>query len=216
MADKYTNFKELSENETSGIDFRISVRRARAAYAVIAPHGGGIEPGTSEIADSIAAEEFSFYAFDGLKRSKNSDLHITSTHFDEPMCLTVIGQSDVVITIHGEASANGEGVFLGGLDDELGFVLAEVLQASGFDVRKHPDPALQGREPENVCNRGTSGKGVQFELSESVRRKMFSSLTREGRKHQTSRFWDFVDALRRVLNDDAQPSRAFEKVQQSP
>ena len=58
MADRYPNFEVLSLNETSGIDFRILARGARAGFAVIAPHGGGIEPGTSEIADAIAAEEF--------------------------------------------------------------------------------------------------------------------------------------------------------------
>ena len=57
MADKYRNFDQLSRNESSGIDFRILVRRARTAFAIVAPHGGGIEPGTSEIADSIAALE---------------------------------------------------------------------------------------------------------------------------------------------------------------
>src|SRR5918912_1062843 len=79
MADKYPNFEVLSRNETSGIDFRILVRQAAAAFAIVAPHGGGIEPGTSEIADAIAAEEFSFYAFEGLKSSGNGVLHITST-----------------------------------------------------------------------------------------------------------------------------------------
>src|ERR1700751_5461056 len=176
MADKYPNFEALSRNETSGVDFRILLRQARTAFAIVAPHGGGIEEGTSEIADPIAGEGLSFYSFDGLKRSKNSDLHITSTRFDEPMCLKVVGQSDVVITIHGEASEDGEGVLLGGLDDELGPVFGGELQGSGFYFCKHPNPGLQGLEPENVCNRGRSGKGVQLELSRAVRKEMFLSL----------------------------------------
>ena len=64
---------------------------------------------------------------------------------------------------------------------------------------RHPDPALQGREPTNVCNRGTSGKGVQLELSRAVRKEMFASLSRDGRTHPTARFYSFVDALRNVL-----------------
>ena len=104
MADKYPNFDVLSRSEISGIDYQISVRRAGDAFAIVAPHGGGIEPGTSEIADAIAAGEFSFYAFEGLKSSGNTDLHITSTRFDEPMCLTLIRQSDIVLTLHGEDS----------------------------------------------------------------------------------------------------------------
>src|SRR3982751_4822186 len=136
MADKYPNFDALSQNETAGIDFRLLVRRAKAAFALVTPHGGGIEPGTSEIADAIAAVEHSFYAFEGLKSSGNADLHITSTRFDEPLCLTVIRESDVVLTIHGEHSeADGEGVFRGGLDDQLSHHVGAALQAKGFAVR---------------------------------------------------------------------------------
>src|SRR3954470_20919117 len=95
MSDKYLSFDELSRNETSGMAFSIAVRQARKSFAIVAPHGGGIEPGTSEIADAIAAKELSYYAFLGLKaKSGNTDLHITSTRFDEPMCLTLIGRSN--------------------------------------------------------------------------------------------------------------------------
>src|SRR5215204_7667794 len=104
MADKYPDFETLSRNERAGIDFGILVRRAKPAFAIVSPHGGGIEPGTSEIADATASSELSYYAFEGLKSSGNSDLHITSTRFDEPLCLTLVGESEVVVTIHGEHS----------------------------------------------------------------------------------------------------------------
>jgi phage replication-related protein YjqB (UPF0714/DUF867 family) len=200
MADKYPNFATLARHERSGIDYRILVRRAQIAHALVAPHGGGIEPGTSEIADAVAGEELSFYAFEGLKSAGNADLHITSTRFDEPMCLTLIGQSQVVITIHGEHSADaGEGVFVGGRDTALGRRLTLALRSRGFPVSRHRDPRLQGLERSNICNRGRSRKGVQLELSRGVRREMFASLSREGRKHPTARFGAFVAALRSVL-----------------
>jgi phage replication-related protein YjqB (UPF0714/DUF867 family) len=200
MADKYRNFAALARNERSGIDYGVLVRRARPAFALVAPHGGGIEPGTSEIADAIAGERFSFYTFEGLKSSGNADLHITSTRFDEPMCLTVLRHSRVVVTLHGEHSEeDGDGVFVGGLDDALGARIGAALTRRGFDVRKHPDPDLQGREPTNLCNRGTARAGVQLELSRAVRRTMFESLTRAGRKKPTARFAVFVSAVRRVL-----------------
>jgi phage replication-related protein YjqB (UPF0714/DUF867 family) len=202
MPDKYANFQELSANEIAGVDFRILARQSKTRFAIVAPHGGGIEPGTSEIAEAIAAEESSFYAFEGLKSSGNTDLHITATRFDEPMCLALIGRSEAVITIHGEHSeADGEGVFVGGRDDVLGSTLGEALKAKGFDVRKHPDRKVQGLEAKNLCNRGISHKGVQFELSRSVRLTMFESLSREGRRHTTTRFCEFVDAVRNVLNE---------------
>jgi phage replication-related protein YjqB (UPF0714/DUF867 family) len=178
----------------------VLVRRARPTFAIIAPHGGGIEAGTSEIAEAIAGEDFSFYGFEGLKSTGNADLHITSTRFDEPMCLLVLGHSSIVLTLHGEESEDdGEAVFLGGLDTTLGGQLGTALKRKGFDVRKHEDPNLQGRERENLCNRGTSLAGVQLELSRAVRKTMFESLTRTGRKKPTERFKVFVNAVRKIL-----------------
>jgi phage replication-related protein YjqB (UPF0714/DUF867 family) len=200
MADKYACFAELAAHETAGVDYRILLRRAGEGLAVVAPHGGGIEPGTSEIADAVAHDGLSFYAFEGLKTSGNVDLHITSTRFDEPLCLGLLSASDVIVTLHGEhGTAEGEAVFLGGLDEKLGRRLRAALVSAGFDVRQHPDPRLQGRERKNVCNRGRSRQGVQLELSRAVREAMFESLTREGRQHPTPRFGRFVDALRGVL-----------------
>jgi phage replication-related protein YjqB (UPF0714/DUF867 family) len=200
MADKYADFATLALNERSGIDYSVLARRAEPAFAIIAPHGGGIEPGTSEIADAIARERFSSYAFEGLKSSGNADLHITSTRFDEPMCLIILGHSGIIVALHGEDSDDdGEGVFVGGLDVTLGSQIGTALTEKGFDVREHPDPDLQGRDPKNLCNRGTSCAGVQLELSRAVRETLFESLTRAGREHPTSRFYVFVDAVRHVL-----------------
>src|SRR5262245_48505103 len=141
MADKYRNFADLARNERAGIVYDVLVRRARPAFAIVAPHGGGIEAGTSEIADAVAAGEWSFYAFEGLKTSGNVDLHITSTRFDEPMCLTLLDDTEIVVTIHGEHSTeDGEGVFIGGLDTDLGREIGSGLAQRGFDVREHEDP----------------------------------------------------------------------------
>ena len=202
MADTYPNFATLEQHERSGIDYSVLVRRAEPAFAIVALHGGGIEPGTSEIADAIACQRWSFYTFEGLKRSGNSVLHITSTAFDEPMCLTLLGDTSRVVTIHGEESDDdGEGVFVGGLDVDLGTSIGTLLRAQGFDVRKHPDCNLQGLDPRNICNRGTAGAGVQLELSRAVRETLFESLTREGRKHPKPRFTVFVDAVARALEE---------------
>ena len=131
MADTYPNFATLEQHERAGIDYGVLVRREEPAFAIIAPHGGGIEPGTSEIADAIACQRWSFYAFEGLKRSGNRVLHITSTCFDEPMCLILLGDTNRVVTIHGEESDDdGEGVFVGGLDDDLGTSIGALSDGS--------------------------------------------------------------------------------------
>jgi phage replication-related protein YjqB (UPF0714/DUF867 family) len=199
-SDTYPNFATLQQHERSGIDYSILIRREESAFAILAPHGGGIEPGTSEIADAIARLRWSFYAFEGLKSSGNSVLHITSTRFDEPMCLILLSETTRVVTIHGEESEDdGEGVFVGGLDEELGARVGALLKEQGFDVRKHTDRNLQGLDPQNICNRGRAGAGVQLELSRAVRATLFESLTREGRKHPTPRFTVLVDAVAAAL-----------------
>jgi hypothetical protein len=81
MADTYANFRELARRERAGIDYRILARGALPSVMIVASHGGGIEPGTSEVADAAAAEELGFYAFEGLKLRGNGELRITSTRF---------------------------------------------------------------------------------------------------------------------------------------
>ena len=206
MADKYKNFADLARKEVAGVDYRFLLRRATSSFAIVAPHGGGIEPGTSELADAVAEPDvsagttLSFYAFEGIKSDDNKDLHITATHFDEPTCLSLIKTAQVVITIHGEHSdEDGEGVFVGGKDKRLGQRLGKALKDAGFDVGKHKSSKLQGLEPENLCNRGKTKAGVQLELSQNVRKQMFASLTRAGRKKTKPAFGRFVKALRSVI-----------------
>lgn len=200
MADTYANFCELARHERAGVDYRILARGALPSVMIVASHGGGIEPGTSEVADAAAAEEFAFYAFEGLKPRGNFDLHITSTRFDEPVCLSLIERSQVVLTIHGEhGQTDGPLVFAGGLHGPLRRRIESALRARGFDVRRHTDPDLQGLDPRNLCNRGQAGRGVQLELSRALRLQMFESLSRRGRMRPRPRFRAFVAALRSVV-----------------
>jgi phage replication-related protein YjqB (UPF0714/DUF867 family) len=115
MVDKYRNFEQLANSEQENVDFRILCRARESNTVIVAPHGGAIEPGTSEIADAVASEDSSFYAFEGLKPDHNGDLHITSSRFDEPRCIALIESSVFVITIHGEAS-DLKAIYLGGRD----------------------------------------------------------------------------------------------------
>ena len=68
MADKYPNFEALSREKIEGRDYRIVVEhegRSRA-IAVIAPHAGKIEPGTSVLAREIAGDDYCIYLFEGI------------------------------------------------------------------------------------------------------------------------------------------------------
>lgn len=181
---KYSCYRDLSASEKEGVDFDvIFCDRANSPVAIIALHGGGIEPETSDIAREIAGDEFSFYCFQGLKKSGNFELHITSSKFDEPRCLSIVKRHRWVVTIHG-CDKEGEQVFIGGLDENLIQDMTSALIAVGIksERRRHE---YSGARPKNVCNRGLTGAGVQFELSRAFRRGAYLPV--------------FVAAVREVL-----------------
>ena len=165
---EYPNFAALSRAEREGDDFRIVSRSRRSPVAVIAPHGGDIEPGTSEIAAAIAGDEFNLYCFEGCKPSGNIGLHITSANFDEPNCLALVSSCDRVVTVHG-CRKGKQTVFLGGRDAQLRDAIHERLIARDFRAAWPPNSDLQGVSPRNICNRGRSGRGAQLELSRDLR-----------------------------------------------
>lgn len=162
--DKYSSYAELAGSEKEGPDYERVIRpRLGALVAVIAPHAGRIEPKTGPIAQQIAGAELSLYCFCGRKKSGNRDLHITSHNFDEPECVKLIASHEWVVAVHG-CSEQGERVFLGGLDTALiGDLEAELRRADVVaETFGHNYPGIR---PNNICNRGKSNAGVQFELS---------------------------------------------------
>jgi len=133
----------------------------------MAPHGGRIEVGTSELAVLIAGEDHSLFSFEGLKpRGSNRDLHVTSHNFDHPLCLELASRSTVTLGVHG---CSGEAqIFVGGLDMELSARIACELVTQGLPVAAdgHRYP---GRHPLNICNRSRRGRGAQLEITKDLR-----------------------------------------------
>lgn len=168
MLDKYASFAELAARERVGQDYRIRVlEHVSSPVIVLAPHGGGIEVGTSELAEMIAGTDHSLFVFEGLKPyGGNRDLHITSHRFDHPRCLALTSSHDVTLAIHG---CRGDSrIFLGGLDGDLTARLARHLSEAGLaaSLDGHGYP---GRHPLNICNRGARGRGAQLEITSDLR-----------------------------------------------
>ena len=185
-ADQYLGFEDLARDHSEGRDFLVQVRApVNSSVAIIAPHGGGIEGGTSAVARLIAGAEHGLYLFEGIRRTNDNfdRLHLTSRCFDEPRCLALIANCDTAIAVHGYARP-GPDVLLGGLDERLKAELAAVFIAMGLSVESEGH-AFPGREPLNVCNRSRTGRGVQIELSAHWRR--------------ARRFDGFAEAVRAVL-----------------
>ncbi len=199
--DKYANYEELRRREREGIDYRIIARAGDPRVAVIAIHGGLIEHGCMEIADAVAGADYSYYCFEGTKKSGNLSLHIKSTHFDEPRGLGIVEKADAVIAVHGfsDKKDKREVVFIGGGDQALKKKIEEKLKEAGFAVEESRLPGLKGILPENICNRGRTGRGVQLEISAPLRKKMFHYPRRGSGKRKSTVFFKFTTALRDAI-----------------
>ncbi|XKM43742.1 poly-gamma-glutamate hydrolase family protein (plasmid) [Rhizobium ruizarguesonis] len=97
---------------------RPSDRGDRTPVAIVAPHGGHIEPRTSEIAAAIAGEVFSLLFIRRAESGRHHrELHLTSDRFDEPRALALAEACKILLGVHGRADdGDGDNVWLGGLD----------------------------------------------------------------------------------------------------
>jgi phage replication-related protein YjqB (UPF0714/DUF867 family) len=199
--DKYSSFTELAAKEPHS--FRVEVHRRGSPVCIVAPHGGGIEPGTSEVAREIARDDWSLYLLEGTKGRGNWDLHVTSTRFNDRRCLDILAESEIVVAVHGREGRRPAAVFMGGRATELRARISDALRAAGFDCR--PDEENPGREEDNICNRGPPGAGVQLELSEGLRATFFTGdfKKRDGRGVTTDAFAAFCNAVRSAVQQAA-------------
>lgn len=199
MADCFETYRALSRSFIEGRDFIVEVERRASPVALIAPHGGGLEPGTTEVASAVAGRVHSFYSFSALRPHGNRALHLTSHRFDEPRGLALVAEADYVVAVHGYRRDEST-IYVGGLDERLRRSVVAALGDAGFEVSDRPARHLAGRHPENICNRGRRGAGVQLEICLGVRRRMFSDLSsRRGRQTTTPVFAALVAALAGAL-----------------
>ena len=169
--DKYDSYEALiAGGEIEGSDFNVTLHeRPESVILVVAPHGGTIEIGTSEMAALIADRDYSLFTFNGLKQEwgGNRDLHITSHNFNHPSCIALASRHSTVLAVHG-CKGDSSQIYVGGRDAQLTTLLTERLVAAGLPATSsgHKYP---GRNPLNICNRGTSGKGAQLEFTLDLR-----------------------------------------------
>ena len=194
MADFYSSMTSLYANEPQSSWGR-TIRTAPGSKVLIsAPHGGGIEFTTSDIADKVAGSSYNFHTFRGLLPSGNfARLHVTSTNYDCPYMEAVNQAGDYTLTVHG-ASGTEAITYVGGWDIAGMNLVKTKLLAAGF--RLEPPPAgLSGTGSLNITNRNSRGKGIQLELTTALR----SSMKTDGSLNAT--FWAYVNAVRAALNE---------------
>lgn len=197
--DYYENYDALSSDKIENKEYRIEHRDSTSNIAVIAIHGGGIEPGTTELADKIAARKFDYYSFVGKMKSGNRILHITSTNFDEPTARALVKETEKTLSIHG-CSGSEKITYIGGLDKELSQKVKQSLIEAGFTVKDAPSH-LSATSAKNICNDNAIGAGVQIELSTALRATFYKDLSSKGRKTTTNEFEKYTSALAYALEN---------------
>ncbi|HEX8869420.1 MAG TPA: poly-gamma-glutamate hydrolase family protein [Lentzea sp.] len=188
---------------------------------VFAPHGGGIEPGTSELCLAIAGyhpatlqptgQTRDYWMFEGLRGSGNTELHVTSTGCDDHYARSLAAGALNAVALHGCTVTEAERdwrplpdqacALVGGANTDLRTRVISALSSAGIaavDASSHPN--LDGGDPGNIVNRTMLSAGVQVETTTPLRTGMFTTNTAAGRKNTTTPlFWDFTTALRSAI-----------------
>jgi phage replication-related protein YjqB (UPF0714/DUF867 family) len=209
MADLYANYAALAAARQLGVDYRLLVRTPPGSrLAHIAIHGGGIEPGTTEIADYLAGSASRFYSFDSMLADGVTDLSLMATHFDEPQALNLVAAADYVISWH-SASGTDPVTYVGGVDTDTAERIKAALTQAGFTVTS-TSAELNSTDPANIANKGARLMGVTLELSTALVQSFFTDFTRTGRDSgaRTTVFYAYMTAIQTALNGLDVPGKA--------
>lgn len=200
MPDLYKSMTELARFEK---EFLFETQDRLSDVLVTAIHGGGIEPGTSELAQCIAEQSnANYFSFKGLKPKNNFDLHVTSTNYDNPDLLKWSQNMDTVVAIHGYSDKTAK-TLIGGIDKQLTSLITQHLKNAGFNVEIAPNH-LSGREVDNITNKNKRGMGVQLELSTQQRKELFSNndfsrSNRENRGQWSKAMYLYANAINQAI-----------------
>jgi phage replication-related protein YjqB (UPF0714/DUF867 family) len=166
MNDRYDSFSALAREAPRDSWRRVCREVPASNTLILAPHGGDIEAGTSELAASVAGDDHNLYCFEGLDTRYFRDLHVTSHRFDDPVALGLAARAEILVAIHG---CKGErSIYVGGRDAELVALLTARLLEAGFPARSD-NHAFPATNPDNICNRGSRGVGAQLEFTRELR-----------------------------------------------
>lgn len=173
LNDEYVNFSKLSAANHENVDYRITVLNRHALVTILVPHGG-MEIGTAEIGDAVAGAKLNLYKFEGIRPSENFKLHITSTHFDEPKALALVGDSEYAVSIHGFKDDAHSSIEVGGSNLSLRQAFVDKIKVLKLPFETDTQVSrFPGIDPKNIVNRAKKG-GLQIEISSALRKSLIA------------------------------------------
>ena len=197
MAEPRNYAEILKRGYVLGRDFRVAFGDSRIELGLlVAPHGGGIEPGSSEIMRTVAElGGWAWYEFAGFLRQGNKDaLHMASTDFDEPTLRSMLPQTAFILAFHGATEDREPAVYVGGKWTQGRQIVTEsinaVLGEHGIRAVDAMDPAvpahLRGLDDLSITNQGKRAAGVQLEFSRGARNVLFPPDSSRGARGRRS------------------------------
>ncbi|EZI39966.1 poly-gamma-glutamate hydrolase family protein [Staphylococcus haemolyticus] len=202
--DKYHSMKELQNETIENEDWEIITEDRDSNVTILAIHGGGIEPATTELARVIANDgQFNYFAFNGMRTKENNELHVTSINYDNDIAMDLVKTSESAITIHG-CLGEDEIAYIGGKDNLLKERIVEELSQIGIEVKEAPSH-MSGIQDNNIVNCTKNGVGVQIELTSSLRKSLFKNnkFNRKSRMDESNwddKMYDFGQAINSAIN----------------
>ena len=184
--DHYNNMTHLYANELEGVNYSKEWHRHRWRYKssrqnydenevfIMAPHGGSIEKGTTELALATAgftsdfnrhpatSDTYDYFVFNGTNpNDQNGKLHVTSSNYDDPAAEELVKNCIISIAFHGctddqpipNTGAGYKACLIGGLDMAFMMLLQEQLQEAGFNALLADQEMLNGDLPDNIINK---------------------------------------------------------------
>lgn len=146
------------------------------SLGLLALHGGGIEPGTEEIARFVARQTgASLYVYAGRLPSGNLALHRPSHGMkleSRPLILEFLKHVNAAISIHGHGRSE-KCAYVGGLHQTMVHRFVELVppalpQYEWISNPKQIPPGIRGRNPNNIVNLPPA-HGMQLELPRALR-----------------------------------------------
>ena len=203
--DYYRSMTDLLKDTQEGKDWTKENTNRHSNVLIFAPHGGNIEKGTTELTKAIANKgNYDYYAFNGTRNKNNSQLHVTSTNYNDPDLINRNYNKDISISVHGAGQSQGKNtVLIGGRDEKLIQLISKELSTFKFNVQRSLGH-LAGIDTNNVVNYNKKGQGVQLELTPDLRKSFFSngddsSKARKNEKNWTSTMDRFATAINNAI-----------------
>jgi len=196
--DTFSSMTELMDRVPAHKNYSFHINQSnRSRIKLFAPHGGCIEPCTGPIAVAIGMNLLDYFVFSGKRASECFKmLHVTSTHYDEPHCLQMVGEAELAIAIHG-CEGNDNIMYIGGGNKKVSASAYRFFIENGYRVESALEE-MKGEDKRNFINRARY-QGVQFELSAGFRRNLFPSFPKSIQRHPQE-FPKFVRHMHSWIN----------------